>query len=59
MLAYMSKKKKLVKIISLTEDRAIAQYEPVDEPGNIYMPLIANKKNVEDFQIVEEVKVNI
>ena len=53
-LAYMGKRKKLVRILSMTESGAVAQYESVDEPGNIYMPLIVDGKNVEQFEIIGE-----
>ena len=54
LLAYMGKKKKLVRILSTTEAGAVAQYELVDELGVIYMPLIENGKNVEKFEILGE-----
>jgi len=54
LLAYMGKRKKLVRVLSTTETGAIAQYEFIDEPGVIYMPLIVNGKNVEKFEILGE-----
>lgn len=53
-LAYMGKgkKRRLVRVLQVTEDGAVAQYEPIDEPGHIYMPLIGpDGKNVEQFEI--------
>lgn len=54
MLAY--KGKQLVRILRITETGAIALYEPVDEPGNLYMPLIENGKNVEEFKFIDQKK---
>ena len=54
LLAHMGKKKELVKILSITETGAVAQYELVDEPGTVYMPPIINGKNVEKFEILGE-----
>lgn len=54
LLALMGKKKRLVRILATTETGAVVQYEPLDEIGNTYMPLIENGKNVEDFEIVGE-----
>lgn len=53
-LAYRGKgkKRRLVRVLQVTEDGAVAQYEPIDEPGHIYMPLIGpDGKNVEQFEI--------
>lgn len=47
LLAYMGKKKRLVRVLATTETGAVVQYEPLDELGNIYMSLIENGKNVE------------
>ena len=54
LLAYMGKKKRLIRILSMTDAGAVAQYELADDPGNIYMPLIENGKNVEQFEIIGE-----
>lgn len=54
LLAYMGKSKKLVRVLTTTSTGAVAQYEPVDEPGHIYLPLIENGKNVEKFEILGE-----
>ena len=54
MLAYVGKSKKLVKVLKTTETGAVVLYEPADEPGKIYMPLIENGKNVENFEFMEE-----
>lgn len=54
LLASMGKKKRLVRVLAITETGAIAQYELIDEPGVIYMPLIDNGKNFEHFEIVGE-----
>ena len=57
MLAYRGSKKKLVNILSFTETGAIKQYEPYDQPGNRFMPLIENGKNVEKFEIIENKQI--
>ncbi|CAK7083124.1 hypothetical protein [Tissierella sp.] len=54
LLAHMGKKKTLVRILSMTDTGAVTQYELVDEPGNKYMPLIVDGKNVEEFEILGE-----
>lgn len=59
MLAYMGKKRKLVNILTTTETGAVAQYEPVDEPGNRFMPLIVDGKNVETFEIVKGEQISM
>lgn len=51
-LAFMGKKKRLVRVLATTETGVVVLYEPLDELGNIYMPLIKDGKNVEDFEIV-------
>lgn len=48
----MGKKKRLVRVLATTETGVVVLYEPLDELGNIYMPLIKDGKNVEDFEIV-------
>lgn len=48
------KRKRVVEIGALTETGAIANYYPVNEPGNWYMPLIVDGKNVEEFRIINE-----
>ncbi|WP_034639636.1 hypothetical protein, partial [Desulfofalx alkaliphila] len=59
MLAYRGKRRQLVRILRQTSTGAVAQYEPVEEPGNRYMPLIENGKNVERFELVEERQLDI
>lgn len=59
MLAYWGKKRKLIKILRLTETGAVAQYEPVDEPGMIFAPLIENGKNVEEFEIIKNEQLSL
>lgn len=54
LLAYMGKKKKLVRILTMTETGAVAQYEFLNEPGNVYIPLIEEGRNVEEFEIIGE-----
>ncbi|WMM26689.1 hypothetical protein RBU61_08420 [Tissierella sp. MB52-C2] len=54
LLAHMGKKKELVRILSITETGAVAHYELVDEPGVVYMPLIVNGRNIEEFKILGE-----
>ncbi|WFA10360.1 hypothetical protein [Tissierella sp. Yu-01] len=54
LLAYMGKNRKLVRVLTMTESGAIVQYELVDEPGKVYMPLIVKGKNVERFEILGE-----
>lgn len=54
LLAYMGEKKILVRVISMTQSGAITQYETDDNLGNIYMPLIVDGRNVEEFKIVGE-----
>lgn len=53
-LACMGKKKRLVRVLTITETGAVAQYEFADEPGIIYIPLIENGKNVDTFEIIGE-----
>lgn len=53
-LAYMGKKKRLVRVLTMTESGAIAQYELVANPGQIFMPLIVDGENVEKFEIIGE-----
>lgn len=52
LLAYMGKRKKLVRVLTTTESGAVAQCELVDKPGVVFMPLIEGGKNVEDFEIL-------
>ena len=52
LLALKGKRKEWVRIKRITETGAVAQYEPYDEPGNKYMPLIIDGKNVEEFKII-------
>lgn len=54
LLAYMGKNKKLVRVLTMTEDGAVAQYEFLNEPGNVYMSLIEEGRNVEKFEIIGE-----
>lgn len=54
LLAYMGKNKKLVRVLSTTSTGAVAQHEPIDNPGSRYMPLIEEGKNVEHFEILGE-----
>lgn len=58
LLAYMGKKKSLVRVLSTTATGAVAQYESLDAPGIIYMPLIEDGKNIECFEIVG-VQINL
>lgn len=48
----MGKSKRLVRVITTTKSGTVAQYEPVDQPGNRYMPLIENEENVEKFEVI-------
>ncbi len=50
-LAYRGKE--LVKILRITKEGAVALYESYNEPGNLYMPLIIDNKNVEKFKLVK------
>ena len=59
MLAYRGKKKQLVNILSFTETGAVKQYEPYDQPGNRFMPLIIDSKNVEEFKIIENKQMSL
>lgn len=59
MLAYRGKKKQLVNILSFTETGAVKQYEPYDQPGNRFMPLVENGKNVEEFRIIENKQMSL
>lgn len=59
MLAYRGKKKQLVNILSFTETGAVKQYEPYDQPGNRFMPLVENGMNVEKFEIVENEQMSL
>ena len=59
MLAYRGKKKQLINILSFTETGAVKQYEPYDQPGNRFMPLVENGKNVEKFEIVENEQMSL
>ena len=59
MLAYRGKKKRLINILSFTETGAVKQYEPYDQPGNRFMPLVENGKNVEKFEIVENEQMSL
>lgn len=54
MLAYYGKSKRLIRVLTITESGAIAQYEVVGEEGIVYMPLIENGKNVEEIEIIGE-----
>lgn len=59
LLAYRGKKKQLVNILSFTETGAVKQYEPYDQPGNRFMPLVENEKNVEEFRIIENKQMSL
>lgn len=52
-------KKRLIKVIRFTASGAIAQFEYVDEPGNKFMPLIVDGKNVEVFEKVSEKQMSL
>ena len=52
LLAYMGEEKQLVRILTILENGAVAQYELVDEPGIVCMPLIENDRNVDSFEII-------
>lgn len=59
MLAYRGKERQLVRILRQTSTGAVAQYEPVNQPGKIYMPLIENGENVEKFELAEGEQLDI
>lgn len=54
LLAYKGKRKELIRVLAITESGAIAQYETMDKVGKIYMPLIVDGENVEEFEIIGE-----
>lgn len=54
LLAYKGKRKELIRVLAMTESGAVAQYETMDKTGDIYMPLIVDGENVEEFEIIGE-----
>lgn len=52
MQAYDVKRKRVVNV-GREENGVIFSYSPVNEPGNWYLPLIEDGKNVETFLIVD------
>ncbi|AKN32412.1 hypothetical protein Ccar_16715 [Clostridium carboxidivorans P7] len=59
MLAYWGKKRKLVNILRFSETGAVELYELEKEPGNMFIPLIVDGKNVEPFEIVENEQISM
>ncbi len=54
MLAYRGKRRQIVKVLRYTNTGAVAQYEPVNEPGSRYMPLVIDGENIESFEPVKD-----
>ena len=52
-------RKRLIKVVRFCSTGAIAQFEYLDEPGNRFMPLIVDGKNVEIFDKVSEKQLNL
>ncbi|CAK7002479.1 hypothetical protein [Tissierella sp.] len=54
LLAYMGKRKQLVRILTTTSTGAVSKYEFVDKPGITHTPLVVDGKNVDNFEILGE-----
>ncbi|MGG1598497.1 hypothetical protein [Paenibacillus naphthalenovorans] len=57
--AWDVKRKRLVNVLRMSETGAIISYSPVDQPGLIFLPLIENGRNVEPYEILQDVQLSM
>lgn len=57
--AWDVKRKRLINVLRMSETGAIISYSPVDQPGLIFLPLIENGRNVEPYEILQDVQLSM
>jgi hypothetical protein len=58
-LAYWGRKKKLVRILSIRDETVYSYYGTGEDSGKLFLPLVVDGKNVEEFEIVENEQLSM